>query len=56
LPAPQIERSAELLMLMALLKALPPEVREQVRCTVRATAAKYGDKPSLAAKHIVALL
>ncbi len=55
-PPPTFERTPELLIAIALMKALPPEAREQARRTVFATAEQFGDKAALTAKHIVALI
>lgn len=55
-PPPTFDRTAELLMIMAVWKALPVDVRNQARSTVRETARHFGDHASLVAKHIATLL
>lgn len=55
-PPPAIVRSPELIILLALMKALPQDVRDQTRRTVRATFREFGDKDAAAASHIMALL
>lgn len=52
-PPPSFERTPELLILIAVMKALPADVRDQARRTIRQAAQHFGDKARLAAKHIV---
>lgn len=55
-PPPTIERTPELLMAMAIFKALPTEAREKVRTTIRLTADQYGDEAARTANYIMFLL